>query len=47
MKKMGKAGLGHLKKMERKNRQMSAGRIALATESTAAKVRHGARRRCG
>jgi len=47
MKKTGKAGLGHLKKMEKKSWQMSAGRAAIATDTTAAKVRRGAHRRCG
>jgi hypothetical protein len=30
MKKTGKSGLGHLKKMERKSREMLTGRLALA-----------------
>lgn len=47
MKKTGKAGLGHLKKMEKKSRQMTAGRMALAAEATTAKVMRRAHRRCG
>ena len=47
MKKTGKAGLGHLKKMEKKSRQMTAGRLALAAEATAAKVTKRTERRCG
>jgi hypothetical protein len=46
MKKTGKAGLGHLKKMEKKSRQMLSGRLALAAESDAKKVECKARRRC-
>jgi|GEM_PF-2295095 hypothetical protein len=47
MKKTGKAGLGHLKKMEKKSRQMTAGHMALAAEATSAKVTRRTHRRCG
>lgn len=46
MKKTGKAGLGHLKKMERKSRQMLTGRLALAAAAETKKVENRARRRC-
>ena len=46
MKKIGKAGLGHLKKMEKKSRQMLMGRVALATAADTRKVECRARRRC-
>lgn len=47
MKKTGKAGLGHLKKMEKKSRQMTAGKMALAAEASSAKVMRRTHRRCG
>jgi hypothetical protein len=46
MKKTGKAGLGHLKKMEKKSRQMLTGRAALAAAVETKKVECQARRRC-
>lgn len=46
MKKTGKAGLGHLKKMEKKSRQMLAGRVVLAAAADTKKVECKARRRC-
>jgi len=46
MKKTGKSGLGHLKKMEKKSRQMLSGRAALAADVDAKKVACRARRRC-
>ncbi len=46
MKKRGKAGLGHLKKMEKKSRQMLSGRLALAAAADTKKVECKARRRC-
>lgn len=47
MKKAGKAGLGRLKKMEKKSRQMLTGRAALASLAETKKVECKARRRCG
>ena len=47
MKKTEKAGLGHLKKMEKKSRQMLAGRAVLAAVAESKKVECKARRRCG
>lgn len=47
MKKTGKAGLGHLKKMEKKSRQMTIGRAVLAAEADTKKIERRARRRCG
>lgn len=46
MKKTGKSGLGHLKKMEKQSRQMLTGRSALATEIDTRKVKCRIRRRC-
>lgn len=46
MKKTGKSGLGHLKKMEKKSRQMLAGRFALAATTDMRKVQCRIRRRC-
>ena len=46
MKKTGKSGLGHLKKMEGKSRHMLAGRLALAA-AEAKRAECKARRRCG
>ncbi len=47
MKKMGKAGLGHLRKMEKKSRQMMIGRAVLAAEADTKKVERRTRRRYG
>lgn len=47
MKKTEKAGLGHLKKMEKMSRQATAGRMALAAEASSAKVMRRTHRRCG
>lgn len=47
MKKTGKSGLGHLKKMEKKSRQMTIGRAVLAAAADTKKVESRARRRCG
>ena len=47
MKKTGKAGLGHLKKMEKKSRQMMTGRAVLAAGAEMKKVEYKGRRRCG
>jgi len=47
MKKTGKSGLGHLKKMEKKSRKMAAGRSVLAAAADAKKLDCQARRRCG
>jgi len=47
MKKTGKAGLGHLKKLERKSRQMLSARAVLAATADTRKVECKARRRCG
>lgn len=46
MKKTGKSGLGHLKKMEGKSRQMLTGRLAMAATAETKKVACRARRRC-
>jgi hypothetical protein len=46
MKKTGKSGLGHLKKMERKSRQMLTGRLAMEGAAETKKVACRARRRC-
>ncbi|HEV2197281.1 MAG TPA: hypothetical protein VGR55_16975 [Candidatus Acidoferrum sp.] len=46
MKKTGKSGLGHLKKMEGKSRQMLSGRLAMAAAVESKKVGCKARRRC-
>lgn len=46
MKKTGKAGLGHLKKMEKKSWQMLTGRLALTAAADTKKVECKARRRC-
>lgn len=45
MKKTGKSGLGHLKKMEGKSRQMLAGRLAMEAATETKKVCKP-RRRC-
>ncbi len=47
MKKTGKSGLGHLKKMEKKSRKMAAGRAVLAAAADTKKLECQARRRCG
>jgi hypothetical protein len=47
MKKTGKAGLGHLKKMEKKSRQVTAARAVLGAAAVAKKVECKVRRRCG
>ena len=46
MKKTGKGGLGHLKKMEKTSRKMLSGRFALAAAADTKKVECQARRRC-
>lgn len=46
MKKTGKSGLGHLKKMERQSRQMLTGRLAMAAAAETKKIQCKARRRC-
>lgn len=46
MKKTGKAGLGHLKRVEGKSRQMLTGRLAMAAAGETKKVACRARRRC-
>ena len=47
MKKTGKAGLGHLKKVEKKSRQMTIGRAVMAAAADTKKVASKSRRRCG
>jgi hypothetical protein len=47
MKKTGKAGLGHLKKMEKESRQVTIGRAVLAAHTEMKKAECRARRRCG
>ncbi len=46
MKKTGKSGLGHLKKMEKKSRKMLSDRLALAAAADTRKLERQARRRC-
>jgi hypothetical protein len=47
MKKTGKAGLGHLKKMEKISREMTIGRAVLAAAADTKKVARQSRRHCG
>jgi hypothetical protein len=47
MKKTGKAGLGHLKKMEKKSRQMAIGRALLQAAADEKKMERKPCRRCG
>jgi len=47
MKKTGKAGLGHLKKMEKKSRQVTVGRAILQAAEDAKKLERKPCRRCG
>lgn len=47
MKKTGKAGLGHLKKMEKISREMTIGRAVMAAAADTKKVVRQSRRRCG
>jgi hypothetical protein len=47
MKKTGKAGLGHLKKMEKKSRQMTIGRAVLQAAADTKKLGRRSCRRCG
>jgi hypothetical protein len=47
MKKTGKAGLGHLKKMEKASRQAAVGRAVLAAHEDTKKAACKTRRRCG
>lgn len=48
MRKMEKGGLGHLKKLEKKDRLMIAGRAkALEPVGGTARIERRARRRCG
>lgn len=46
MKKTGKAGLGHLKKMEKMSRQVTIGRAVLAAAADTKKLGCKTRRRC-
>ena len=47
MKKTGKAGLGHLKKMEKKSRQMTIGRAVLEAAADTKKVARKPCKPCG
>jgi len=47
MKKTGKAGLGHLKKMEKKSRQMTVGRAVLQAAADTKKMQRRPCRHCG
>jgi hypothetical protein len=47
MKKTGKAGLGHLKKMEKKSREVTAARAELGAATELKKTECRPRKRCG